>query len=302
MLQRVFATFVFAAPKELFINETSCKFMSCRALNSLSVLITLVCILALLGVAFIALPTVHAANPNSGSISLSSAPISWQGTATAGGAIGDPLLGLVTSEDMCIEGTSCDTFTLTIAGTPADWVNAKKVVHVHLGWTVPTQDFDLYIHKGDLNGPIVADSGNGATNGVLGKEDADLDPSSASIGTGTFAVHVVYWTATAAEQYTATASVANAAALPPPGPTPTPATEPAGTPRFFNYLAPAGVGDDAGEPSIGVNWKSERVNGGIPDGGTVNYFGGFLPYMLRLHFNDTFTPAKVSWEKKALTE
>jgi hypothetical protein len=278
-----------------------CQFMSCRALNSLSVLITLVCVLALLGGAFIAMPTVHASNPNSGSISLSSAPISWQGTATAGGAVGDPLLGLVTSEDMCIEGTSCDTFTLTIAGTPADWVNAKKVVHVHLGWTVPTQDFDLYIHKGDLNGPIVADSGNGATNGVLGKEDADLDPSSPSIGTGTFAVHVVYWTATAADQYTATASVENAAALPPPGPTPTPATEPAGTPRFVNYLAPVGVADDAGEPSIGVNWKAERVNGGIPDGGTVNYFGGFLPYMLSVRFNDSFTPAKASWEKKALT-
>ncbi|MDQ1638653.1 MAG: hypothetical protein QOF62_1992 [Pyrinomonadaceae bacterium] len=277
------------------------KFISCRALNSFGVLITLVCVLALLGVAFVALPSVHASNPNAGSIGLTSSPVTWQGTATAGGAIGDPLLGLVTSEDMCIEGTSCDTFTLTISGTPADWINAKKIVHVHLGWTIPVQDFDLYIHKGDLNGPIVADSGNGATNGILGSEDADLDPSSPSVGTGTFAVHVVYWTATAAEQYTATASVANAAAPPPPGPTPTPATEPAGTPRFFNYLAPVGVADDAGEPSIGVNWKSERVNGGIPDGGTVNYFGGFLPYMLRVHFNDTFTPAKASWEKKALT-
>jgi len=277
------------------------KFISCRALNSFGVLITLVCVLALLSVAFVALPSVHASNPNAGSIGLTSSPVTWQGTATAGGAIGDPLLGLVTSEDMCIEGTSCDTFMLTISGTPADWINAKKVVHVHLGWTVPVQDFDLYIHKGDLNGPIVADSGNGATNGILGREDADLDPSSPSIGTGTFAVHVVYWTATAAEQYTATASVENAPAPPPPGPTPTPATEPAGTPRFFNYLAPVGVADDAGEPSIGVNWKAERINGGIPDGGTVNYFGGFLPYMLRVRFNDSFTPAKASWEKKALT-
>jgi hypothetical protein len=277
------------------------RFMSCRALNSFGVLITLLFVLALLSIAFVALPSVHASNPNAGSIGLTSSPVTWQGTATAGGAIGDPLLGFVTSEDMCIEGTSCDTFMLTISGTPADWINAKKVVHVHLGWTIPVQDFDLYIHKGDLNGPIVADSGNGATNGILGREDTDLDPSSPSVGTGTFAVHVVYWTATAAEQYTATASVENAAALPPPGPTPTPATEPAGTPRFFNYLAPVGVADDAGEPSIGVNWKAERINGGIPDGGTVNYFGGFLPYMLRVRFNDSFTPAKASWEKKALT-
>ncbi len=277
------------------------KLISCRALNSFGVLITLVCVLALLGIALVALPSVHAANPTSGTLTTTSAPITWQGTAVAGGAIGDPLLGLVTSEDMCIEGTTCDTYTLTINGTPSDWINAKKIVHVHLGWTIPAQDFDLYIHKGDLNGPIVANSGNGVTNGILGTEDADLDPSSPSVGTGTFAVHVVYWTATAAEQYTGTASVENAPAPPPPGPTPTPATEPAGTPHFYNYLPPAGVADDAGEPSIGVNWKTERVNGGIPDGGTVNYFGGFLPYMLRAHFNDTFTPAKVAWEKKALT-
>lgn len=277
------------------------KFMSCHALNSFGVLITLVCVLALLSIALVALPSVHASNPNSGSIGLTSAPVTWQGTATAGGAVGDPLLGLVTAEDMCIEGKTCDTFTLTINGTAPDWVNAKKVVHVHLGWTIPVQDFDMYIHKGDINGPVVANSGNGATNGILGSEDADLDPSSPSIGTGTFAVHVVYWSATAAEQYTATASVENVPAPPPPGPTATPVTEPVGTPRFYSYLAPAGVADDAGEPSIGVNWKTERVNGGIPDGGTVNYFGGFLPYMLRAHFNDTFTPAKIAWEKKALT-
>ena len=268
------------------------KLISCRALNSFGVLITLVCVLVLLSTAFVALPGVQASSPNSGAISLSSTPVTWKGTATAGGALGDPLLGLVTAEDMCIEGTTCDTYMLTINGNASDWINAKKVVHIHLGWTVPTQDFDVYVHKGDLNGPIVANSGNGATNGILGSEDCDLDPSSPSVATGTFAVHVVYWTATAADQYNATASVENAPAQPPPGPTPTPATEPAGTPRFFNYLAPVGVADDAGEPSIGVNWKSERINSGIPDGGTVNYFGGFLPYMLRVHFNDSFTPAK----------
>src|SRR6266550_273756 len=257
-------------------NSSLCsKFMSCRALNSLSVLITLVCILALLGVAFIALPTVHAANPNSGSISLSSAPISWQGTAVAGGAIGDPLLGLITSEDMCIEGTTCDTYTLTINGTPSDWINAKKIVHVHLGWTIPTQDFDLYIHKGDLSGPVVANSGNGATNGVLTSEDADLDPSSPTIGTGTFAVHVVYWVATAAEQYTGTASVTD---VPAPG-TSHVSTETA--PRFFNYADP--YNDEWGEPSLGVNWKS----------GNVMFISALAT--LRIGFDERTSPAGVNW-------
>ncbi|MDQ1708381.1 MAG: hypothetical protein QOJ88_1592 [Pyrinomonadaceae bacterium] len=277
------------------------RVLSARPLNSFGVLIALLCLAAGLSVLVFGPPAAQASAPNAGAINLTSAPLNWKGTGTAGGALGDPLLGQITSEDMCIEGTSCDTFTLTIGGTPADWINAKKLVHVHLGWTVPTQDFDLYIHRGDLNGPIVADSGNGATTGILTSEDADLDPSSPSVGTGTFAVHVVYWAATSADQYNATASVENAPAPPPPGPSPTPVTEPAGTPRFYNYQAPSGVADDAGEPSIGVNWKSEKINGGIPDGGGVTYYGGFLPYMLRAHFNDTFTPAKIAWEKKALT-
>src|SRR5207249_4151722 len=110
-------------------------------------------------------------------------------------------------EDLCEEGVTCDTFILTLGGTPQDWTSAGKLVHVHLGWTLPTQDFDLYIHKGDLSGPVVANSGNGATNGILTSEDADLDPASPSIGTGVFAVHVVYYAATSADQYAATASV-----------------------------------------------------------------------------------------------
>jgi hypothetical protein len=277
------------------------RVISTRTAGSLGVLFLLLCILAAVSTAPMTSPTVQAASPNSGTITLASAPLNWQGTATAGGATGDPLLGQITSEEMCIEGTSCDTFMLTIAGTPADWINAKKLVHVHLGWTIPIQDFDVYIHRGDLNGPIVANSGNGATNGILGSEDADLDPSSPSVGTGTFAVHVVYWTATAAEQYNATASVENVPPPPPPSASPTPSTAPDGTPRFYNYQAAPGVADDAGEPSIGVNWQAERVNGGIPDGGAVTYFGGFLPYMLQAHFNDTFTPAKIEWEKKPLT-
>src|ERR1700741_2440610 len=165
------------------------RLISCRALNSFGVLITLVCVLALLSLSFVALPSAQASNPASGTLTTSSAPITWQGTAVAGGATGDlGATGLFTSEDTCIEGISCDSFTLTVAGTPGDWANAKKLVHVHLGWTIPAQDFDLYIHKGDVNGPIVANSGHGVTDGVLGSEDADFDPSKAAIGTGTFVV------------------------------------------------------------------------------------------------------------------
>ena len=79
---------------------------------------------------------------------------------------------------------------------------------------------------------------------------------------------------------------------------------PPGTPRYFNYVSPPGSGDDAGEPSIGINWSSERIfsnsNGPIPNGGTANYFGGFLPYMLSVIFDDCQSPALADWRQKPL--
>src|SRR5712671_2692590 len=219
--------------------STLSRVLSCRALNSVGVLIALLVFLVVVILAIVAQPTAQASNPTNGTLSLSSAPVTWKGTAIGGGAQNDLGNGVVGAEDLCQEGVTCDTYTLSISGTPADWANARKLVHVHLGWTIPTQDFDLYIHRGDLNGPVVANSGNGATNGILTSEDAELDPSSPSIGTGTFTVHVVYYAATSAEQYTGTASVANVPPPPTPGPTPTPTNEPPGTPRFYSYFAPA---------------------------------------------------------------
>src|SRR5437867_3333562 len=75
-----------------------------------------------------------------------------------------------------------------------------------------------------------------------------------------------------------------------------------GTPRFLNYVSPPGTADDAGEPSLGINWLSERTfsnsAGPIPNGGTSNYFGGFLPYMVKVTFNDCQSPALATWEQK----
>ncbi|HEY0384546.1 MAG TPA: sialidase family protein, partial [Pyrinomonadaceae bacterium] len=106
---------------------------------------------------------------------------------------------------------------------------------------------------------------------------------------------------------------------PTPTPTPTPSPTPSATPtptpggggssaaipRYFNYTTPTGIADDAGEPSIGVNWKSERVfsnsNGPVPNGGTVTYFGGFLPYMLKVTFDDAASPANVTWDQAPVT-
>lgn len=87
-------------------------------------------------------------------------------------------------------------------------------------------------------------------------------------------------------------------------PLPTLASTVPGEPRFTNYPSPAGVADDAGEPSIGLNWTTEQSfsnsAGSIPNGGTVNYFGGFLPYMLKVTFDDCSSPARAIWDQKPL--
>src|ERR1700737_689492 len=84
-------------------------------------------------------------------------------------------------------------------------------------------------------------------------------------------------------------------------------TLPAGTPRFFTYQSPAGVVDSAGEPSVGSNWTHEAVNhntninattNNIPNGGTSLYFGGFLPAMAKVTWDDCSSPAGALWGNK----
>ena len=86
----------------------------------------------------------------------------------------------------------------------------------------------------------------------------------------------------------------------------------AGTPRFDILTAPPSLGDGWGEPSIGVNWQSERVfsnsAGPTGNGGTIMSFGGFGggasvtnlgAAALRVTCSDCPSPADAVWEKTA---
>ena len=143
---------------------------------------------------------IRAANPTSGTIGPNSSPVSWTGTA-AGGAYN--------GEGTCVEGVNCDTFTITLSGTPADW--AGKRVQIDMSWVVLANDYDIYIHKTDNNGPIVDQSAHGAPST---SERAFIEP--AADGTGVFTVHVGYFTGSAADQYHCTATVVPAGPPPPP--------------------------------------------------------------------------------------
>ncbi|HEX8936068.1 MAG TPA: zinc-dependent metalloprotease family protein, partial [Pseudonocardiaceae bacterium] len=75
------------------------------------------------------------ANPGSGTLNpIPGSSLTWTGTA-AGGAAPD--------EAACIEGVNCDTFVLTIGGTPADW--QEKTARITFTWPNAVDDYDIYV-------------------------------------------------------------------------------------------------------------------------------------------------------------
>lgn len=210
-----------------------------------------------------------AADPPSGSITPASSPVTWNGTGTGI----PPAAG---GEPDCEEGVNCDTFELTISGTPGDWTASNKQVKVRIQWLLNSSDYDLVVHKDTIDGPLVGSSGGFANTG----EEVVLNPASPSIGTGVFFVRAIYFAASSADQYNGVASVVDAA------PPPTVAPPAAGVaPRYQNITPPAAgpatLGIDAAEPSIGVNWTSETGQ----NGGRSMYIA--LLQTLRVTFDDT---------------
>ncbi|HEX7175768.1 MAG TPA: sialidase family protein [Pyrinomonadaceae bacterium] len=221
--------------------------------------------------------TADAASPVSRTLSpTAAAPVTWTGTAIGGGALNAaPVIG---SEALCREGLTCDTLTLNVGGTAADW--AGKLVRVKIEWNLPVTDYDLYIHKGSNAGPLVASSGRGLTSPTepLTIEDTTIDPSAS--GTGVYTVRAVYYAATTLDQYRGSAAVEAKPFVPPtPAPTPSNATPP----TYRNYASPAGIGESAGEPTLGANWNT----------GAVMFISGLET--LRVQFNDSASPATATW-------
>ena len=162
----------------------------------------------------------HSANPASGNIGTGGPALAWTGTATGTGA--------ANGESTCVEGVSCDTFTLTVTGTMADWAAAGKRIEVKITPPASQDDYDLVIHKDNNSGKIIDSSGNGA--GIT--EVAHINP--AADGVGVFTVHVIYFATVPSDQY---AGTANAVSLTPPQPPP--ATVDNGPkPGYENFEAP----------------------------------------------------------------
>lgn len=203
-----------------------------------------------------------AATPSSGSLSSTTgSSVSWKSSAA----------GVTNGESTCVEGVTCDSFTLTISGNVANYKG--KYVNVSINWTLNTNDYDLYVHQGSLTGPVVASS----TSGIPETSEAvSLNPT--TLGVGVYTVHVVASTTGPGDAPSGTAVVS----LTPVNPKP---AKVAG-PTFTNYPSPAGMGDNSGEPSIGVNWNS----GNIMTSAVLD--------TLRVSFDTSTSPATANWALK----
>ena len=138
---------------------------------------------------------VRAAVPSAGTIGPAGPTLAWTGSAVGGSSAG---------EASCVEGINCDTFTLTVSGNPADYANT--LIAIKIQWTIPANDYDLYVHKESNAGPVVATGENGGAPGT--SDGTTIDP--AATGTGLYTVHVVYFSVTpVVDEYQGTASVEN---------------------------------------------------------------------------------------------
>ena len=91
--------------------------------------------------------TVRAAVPASGTLTPSTTTQSWTGT----------VFGASADESSCVDGTTCDVYTLTLA--PGDYTGMR--ITIGIDWLIPANDYDLYVHSGTVDGPIVTQSAGG---------------------------------------------------------------------------------------------------------------------------------------------
>lgn len=164
---------------------------------------------------------------------------------------------------ICNAATPCDEFNLAVT-VPAGY-NTAHNISVKIEWPNTAADFDLY----------VLDSAGNEVKSSASSSDPEIAVFPAL--SGNYTVRVVPF-APLGDSFKGTLSLVDKPAAPP---TP-PASGPA--PQYNNYAAPNGLGTDAGEPSIGVNWKT----------GSVMFQAN--TQTLRVAFDDTKSPATATWQ------
>jgi hypothetical protein len=195
---------------------------------------------------------VHAANPTSGTLSDTNRSVTWTGgvTVASGG-------GCKSAND-----SSCDNFKLAIAAPSTPFQVVVKLK--------PVGDWDLSVWSPE--GALAGSSGNGPNqlevvvlaNPPSGTYTVAAAPFAPAVG----ADGNSYSASAELQPIDASTQVANGA-------------EPL---SFADHPAPAAVGGDAGEPSLGADWKT----------GNTMFQAGLVA--ARVSFDDSTSPATATWK------
>jgi hypothetical protein len=216
-------------------------------------------VMFLAGICYALVFPAFASTPTSGTLS----PSNGSSTTWAGSGIA----GATTDETTCVDGTDCDVFTITLTGSPSSYQGLVLAINITHSNTL--NDYDLYVHKGTLSGPVIGSSTNGIPETG---ESVVIDPTVS--GTGVYTVHVVDSTVAPGDPYSGVATITT-----PPTDSPAHGT----APTYSNYQSPPGLGDSSGEPSIGANFNSGRI------------MTQALLDTLQVTFNTSTSPATATW-------
>src|SRR5438046_2988141 len=236
---------------------------------SLTARVTIGALFLIIGVALVVLAlsatVLRSATPTAGTLNPTGPTVTWAGTAAGCGSL---------DESTCVEGVNCDTYILTLSGTPTAWTGLKARIVISSLDPTGLTDYDLYVHKGDNSDPIVP-NGTSANSGTP-PEVVDLDPNDPNTVTRQFSVHVVYFSASAGFQYSGSASAISSSTAPALVPTAPQDTVPKIGFQHFEaaaILVPVTdssqgptlhtveyMGHDPGEPSVGNNWNTGVTN------------------------------------------
>src|SRR5437660_12734383 len=142
---------------------------------SLTARVTIGALFLIVGVALVVLALsatgLRSATPTAGTLNSTGPTVTWAGTAAGGGSL---------DESTCVEGVNCDTYILTLSGTPTNWAGLKARIVISCADPSGSTDYDLYVHKGDNSGPLVP--GGTSANSGTPPEVVDLDPSNSALG------------------------------------------------------------------------------------------------------------------------
>ncbi len=209
--------------------------------------------------AIVIIPITRGANPASGAVSEANPKVTWTGQVKPPSGSSD-----------CGSGNSsgCDNFTVNFQPPAAGF--GPYLLEIKLQ---PQGDWDMQVYG--PNGNLLDGSGNSP--GAL-EIVTLINP-----GAGNYAVAAAPFApliGTDGNSYAASAELkhylVNSAAQ-----------GPDTNISYHNFAAPGSLGNNSGEPSIGVNWKTSRAM----------FIAGLQT--LRISFDDATVPARATWENKS---